>query len=65
MTAADLTIDRINIEQVVSSTSENGGGYFDELRLASTWEEAIGVPEPATLLVLGAGVFGLTLRRRT
>lgn len=37
---------------------------FDELRIASTWEEAIGIPEPASLVLLAIGALGLARRRR-
>ena len=39
---ADLTSDEINIVQAVANTSMDGGGHFDEFRLATTWEEAVG-----------------------
>ena len=62
---ADLTSDEINIVQAVANTSMDGGGRFDEFRLATTWPEAIGIPEPSSLVLLAAGALGLgSLRRR-
>ncbi|QNN22261.1 PEP-CTERM sorting domain-containing protein [Planctomycetales bacterium ZRK34] len=38
--------------------------YLDEIRIASSFAEAVGVPEPASIGLLGAGVLGLISRRR-
>ena len=39
-------------------------GLVDEFRIATTFEESIGVPEPATLCLLGLGDLTLLRRRR-
>ena len=39
-------------------------GLVDELRIADTWVEAIGIPEPATMCLLGLGGLALLRRRR-
>jgi hypothetical protein len=37
-------------------------GYIDEIRVGTTWDD-VNVPEPATLLLLGAGMAGLARTR--
>ena len=47
------------------SRSPSGGDtYFDEIRIATTWDEAIGVPEPSSLILLGIGLLLPLLVRR-
>lgn len=46
-----------------ASTATNPKAYIDEIRIATTWQDAVGAPEPATLALLGLGSLAL-LRRR-
>ena len=38
-------------------------GYYDEIKIGTTWDDLKLVPEPASLLLLGLGGVGLLLRR--
>ena len=49
------------IELRLNYTTDN---EYDEIRIATTWAEALGIPEPATMLVLGVGAMLALLRRR-
>jgi len=42
----------------------NGDARFDELMVGTTWESVIGVPEPATLSLIGLGFWLLAIPRR-
>jgi hypothetical protein len=42
--------------------NSNGDQVYDEIRFAATYDEVIGIPEPATLVLIGAG--GLMMLRR-
>ena len=58
---ADITVDgAAGIRYFVGSA----GGSWDEFRFTTTWPEAIGVPEPATLSLLALGGLALLKRRR-
>lgn len=47
----------------ISAQQFRGGVSFDEMRLGTTWSD-VAVPEPATLGLLGAGVFLATMIRK-
>jgi hypothetical protein len=47
-----------------SDTSINDVILIDNLRLSTTWNEAMNIPEPATLALLGIGFAGIGLRYR-
>jgi hypothetical protein len=47
-----------------TSPTFSGSTYFDEVRFATTWVEAAGVPEPTSALMLGLGSLGLAFIRR-
>ena len=57
----ELTINENNFVQFLPTAT---GQSIDEIRIADTWLEAIGVPEPATVLLLAMGTLGLLTRRR-
>lgn len=66
MTAYNLgTFDRIRIGAgFADAGNPTSKGYIDELRIATTWEDALAVPEPASLGLLLAGGTLIGLRRR-
>jgi len=60
-TAFTAPLDLTNFKYL----SVGGGRYFvDELRIATTFNEALGVPEPATLAFVVLGGLGILARRR-
>ncbi len=44
----------------VTSPTFSGITSFDEIRFATTWAEAVGVPEPSSMLLLALGMASLT-----
>jgi hypothetical protein len=59
--AASLGVVRISM----SSLTGTDPTLFDEIRIASTFADVVGVPEPSTLMLVSAvGIAGAFLRRR-
>ena len=53
-----------NLDRSTTNTSINDEILIDNLRLSTTWNEAMNIPEPATLALLGIGFAGIGLRYR-
>ncbi len=47
-----------------NATNNKDELLIDNLRLSTTWNEAMSIPEPATLILLGIGFAGIGLRSR-
>ena len=58
-------LDRIRI-RIDAGNGSGAAGEVDEIRIGDTWASVIGVPEPATLLLLVGGIaaFGVQYRRK-
>jgi hypothetical protein len=57
----DFVADRISIASL--SPSSNNGMGFDELRMGTTWNDAVPVPEPSSLALLAMAVTASAGRR--
>ena len=56
---SDEILTYLNLYAMYCDTS-----HVDEFRMGSTWQDVTGVPEPATLTLLGLGALTLIRRRR-
>jgi hypothetical protein len=70
--AADLVLTNIDLTDSTTpftqsryeSPGSSGNTFFDEVRLATTFEAVTGVPEPGSLALLGLGGLAMLRRRR-
>jgi hypothetical protein len=57
-------LDRIRI-RIDNGNTASLPGEVDEIRIGTTWADVIGVPEPATISLIGLlGFAGLVVRKR-
>ena len=68
VSGVDINLDRMSSFVVFNFTQANPSnpGGFDELRVGDSWADVaiLGVPEPASLSLIGLGVIGLLLGAR-
>jgi hypothetical protein len=65
MFTGDAGISQISSIGFRTANLDNGDVVLlDNLRLSTTWNEALSVPEPATLVLLGMGLLGMVGMRR-